>query len=81
MLFRSLETTSALLVLLPFAAICNVEAELHVESQSSPAGTTAIIVDGTTTIFDVVEPKAGLVVVQPMGRTQVSFKEVEERKP
>lgn len=77
-LLRKLMTTTAVLVLLQFAAVRNVEAELHVESQSSPAGTTALIVDGTATIFDDVQPNAGLVVVQPMGRTQVYFKEVDD---
>ena len=76
-ILHRLVTTTATFVLVQLAAVCNVDAELHIESQSSPTGTTAVVVDGTAKIFDVVEPNAGLIIVQPMGRTQVSFKEVE----
>ena len=76
-ILHRLVTTTATFVLVQFAAVCNIEAELHVESQSSPAGSTAVVVDGKATVFDVVEPNAGLVVVQPVGRFQVSFKKVE----
>ena len=76
-MLHRLVTTTATFVLVQFAAVCNIEAELHVEPRSSPAGSTAVVVDGKATVFDVVEPNAGLVVVQPVGRFQVSFKKVE----
>ncbi len=70
---RRLTTTIALSMALLLAADCDVKAELRVEAISSPAGTTAQIFDGTAPIFEAVEPNAGLIVVQPMGQTLVSF--------